>query len=547
MQNDKFMPPEAPTHGYPAQGEPQHGYPQQGYPQQGYPQQGYPPQGYPQPTYPAQNYAPPPQGFNPPPPQHYGPPPQIYVPPPPPLQTLPQATVVVASNQRSKPQSNAVGAAALIFMSGGMNIAWSVGFRSFAYALVPQHTYVAWFIAVIIGAVISFFLTNKVPKKIVLVVSSLLVLIAGITRAATRYNLQAVEACLYLDGIANGLTFAPAMALAGEIAVSYKRGSITASVEHMSYTLGFFIQIVYTESWTEGNAYYYNSFTSDQMHGVLSAIYGLIALIIAALFCIESPVIMLANGHEQQAIEALRRLQQPSVITTETYAQLEEHKRYLAHNKYLSICDSLVRGLPALIRLIILRALCAMSLSTFVYYALVVSMVPNLTVRFYWEFVVFGACRWVGTLITSFCLESVGRKKPTLIGLLVSGGLAYVIAYILKDLPYGPIESIFYLLCVFQLFAGVAFTASSAYLSEAFPLKVKQHYIGFTLIAEMLIYIITTCGKYTKVGHLFFFYYFAGLLLISFGMGILCLPETRRTTLREAQDKFKDMRVRPYF
>ncbi|XP_034483281.1 sugar transport protein 2-like isoform X3 [Drosophila innubila] len=546
MQNDKFMPPEAPTHGYPAQGEPQHGYPQQGYPQQGYPQQGYPPQGYPQPTYPAQNYAPPPQGFNPPPPQHYGPPPQIYVPPPPPLQTLPQATVVVASNQRSKPQSNAVGAAALIFMSGGMNIAWSVGFRSFAYALVPQHTYVAWFIAVIIGAVISFFLTNKVPKKIVLVVSSLLVLIAGITRAATRYNLQAVEACLYLDGIANGLTFAPAMALAGEIAVSYKRGSITASVEHMSYTLGFFIQIVYTESWTEGNAYYYNSFTSDQMHGVLSAIYGLIALIIAALFCIESPVIMLANGHEQQAIEALRRLQRPNIITTETYAQLEEHKRYLAQNKNLSTNDSIIQGLPALIRLIYLRVLSAMSLSTFVYYAVVISMVPNLTFRFYWEFLVFGACRCVATLITSLCMESAGRKKPTLLGLLVCGGFAFGIGNLISGIPYGPIDTIFYLICIFQIFAGIAFTASSAYLSEAFPLGVKQHYIGFTLIAEMLVFIIIACVKYSKEGHAIFFYFFGVLSVIGFVVGIFCLPETRRTTLREAQDKFKGIISRAF-
>lgn len=50
-----------------------------------------------------------------------------------------------------------------------MNIAWSIGFRSFTYALVPQHTYVAWFIGGIIGALISLLLTNKVPKKAVLV------------------------------------------------------------------------------------------------------------------------------------------------------------------------------------------------------------------------------------------------------------------------------------------------------------------------------------------------------------------------------------------
>lgn len=54
-------------------------------------------------------------------------------------------------------------------MSGGMNIAWSVGFRAFFYFLLPKHTILAWFIGGIIGAVLSTFLVNKVPKRVVLV------------------------------------------------------------------------------------------------------------------------------------------------------------------------------------------------------------------------------------------------------------------------------------------------------------------------------------------------------------------------------------------
>jgi len=66
--------------------------------------------------------------------------------------------------------------AGFLILSGGMNIAWSVGFRGILYSFVPQHTYVAWFIAVIIGALISGFLTNKVPKKLVLVSSTVIYL-----------------------------------------------------------------------------------------------------------------------------------------------------------------------------------------------------------------------------------------------------------------------------------------------------------------------------------------------------------------------------------
>jgi len=59
--------------------------------------------------------------------------------------------------------------AGLIFMSGGMNIAWSVGFRGAIYYSATQHNFVAWFIGAIIGAVASCLLANKVAKKYVLV------------------------------------------------------------------------------------------------------------------------------------------------------------------------------------------------------------------------------------------------------------------------------------------------------------------------------------------------------------------------------------------
>ncbi|XP_064545807.1 uncharacterized protein LOC135433591 [Drosophila montana] len=561
--NDKYLPPDPPSYGFtsaPPGGS--QNYPPQGYPPQGYPPQGYPTQpAYPQPGYPPQNYAPPPQNYGQPPPQNFGPPPpQNYGPPPPqnygppPTQPLPPSPIVVQPtgwynrNQKNKPQSNAAGAAALIFLSGGMNIAWSIGFNSFYFKFLPVHTRVAWFIGAIIGGVFSCFLANKLPKKVVLCFCSLLVMIGGIVIATTRYNVQAVEASLYLDGIANGLAFAPTLALVGEVSVPYMRGAISASIEQMCYTLGFFIQIVYVSSWY--TTYNYNSFNAEQMHGVLAAIYGLIGLIIAGILCIESPVITLANGEEQKALDALRRLQRPYTITTETYAQLEEHKRYLAQNKDLSTGQSIVQALPAFVRLCYLRALNAMSLSAFVYYALIVSLTPYYSLNtFTWQFIAFGAARWLGTFISSFCMESAGRKGPTLLGLLVSGGLAFGIGKLIGDvyeIYHVDGDAILALLCVFQLFAGIAFTATSAYLSEAYPLGVKQHFIASTFIVEMLVYIIISSVQYSIQGHAIFFYFVGALYLIGFFLGIWCLPETRRTTLRESQDKFKGMLSRSF-
>jgi len=50
-----------------------------------------------------------------------------------------------------------------------MNIAWSIGFRGVLYYKTTEHNFAAWFIGGIIGAVISWFLINKVAKKYVLV------------------------------------------------------------------------------------------------------------------------------------------------------------------------------------------------------------------------------------------------------------------------------------------------------------------------------------------------------------------------------------------
>ncbi|KAH8379680.1 hypothetical protein KR009_006492, partial [Drosophila setifemur] len=525
-----------PQSGYPQPGYPQPGYPQSGFPQPGYPQPGHPQPGYPQPGYPQPGY--PQHGY---PPQYYGDPPSYGSPPAEPTPQPPNPPAVVVSggwysrNQRNKPQSNAVGAAGLIFVSGGMNIAWSVGFHGPLRYPVTQHNFLAWFIGGIIGALVSCVLTNKVAKKYVLIVSSFLVMIGGIAIASTSRNENATLACAYLDGIANGLVFAPFMALAGEVSVPYMRGMVSASIEQMCFGLGIMLQIIYSSTWTTS---YYSSFTAENMKGVLSSIYGLLALIIGSLLCIESPVVMLSKNDEPGAIDALRRLQRPYTLTNETYQLLAEHKRYLAHNKELSVGRSICQAIPAFFRLVFLRAMNVMSISHF--------LVTSFAYFFYnqydsWTrqswFIGFAVSRWMGNFVATFCMEPAGRKKPTLLGLLVACVMAFVMAgqFNLYFLETGKCI----MMLVFQFAAAFAFTSTSPYLSEAYPLGVKQHFIAFTFIAEMLVFIVITMITWTNIAGAEYMFALGGLYLFGFVMGILFLPETRRITLREAQEKFR--------
>lgn len=59
--------------------------------------------------------------------------------------------------------------ATVIFITGGMNIAWSVGFRSRGYYRLTEHTRVAWFIGAIIGTAIASFLPKILPKRVITV------------------------------------------------------------------------------------------------------------------------------------------------------------------------------------------------------------------------------------------------------------------------------------------------------------------------------------------------------------------------------------------
>ncbi|XP_052846069.1 solute carrier family 2, facilitated glucose transporter member 7 [Drosophila gunungcola] len=506
MQNDKFAPPPMGFVSAP-------------------PQPGYPQSGYPQPDYtPADTYG--------------GPP------PPPPEPNLNHPTRVdrpregcFKRNQKNKPQSNAVGSAGIIFISGGMNIAWAVGFRGPIAYYSTKHNYIAWFIAAIIGALISCALANKVAKKFVLLFASVLVAVGGLIIACSHNNGPATVAACYLDGLANGLIFAPFVALAGEIAVPYMRGKVSASLEQLCFGTGILLQIVYVSSWTYSTYTSYKDFTAENMKGVLSAIYGFMALILGWFMTIESPVLMLVNNDEQGAIDALRRLQKPSVLSEETYDQLAEHKRYLAQNKDMSLGQSISQALPTFIRLAYLRVLNAMSLSSHVIIALALSIYASygLASAQGW-YIGFALCRWLGTFIPSCFMESLGRKNPTVFGLLLCCGMSFALGS-QYDL-YTLLSNVTILLMVFQFFAGMASTATSAYLSEAYPLGVKQHFIAFTFVTEMFVFLIISVCDFNLMQGYNYFYVMGGMYLTGFLLGIMTLPETKMLTLRGAQQRF---------
>ncbi|EDV96954.1 GH16563 [Drosophila grimshawi] len=440
---------------------------------------------------------------------------------------------------RNQPQANALGAAALIFLSGGMNLAWSIGFYSQTDELTPSmHLRSSWFIGAIIGASLGVLVHKHLTYKLLTQLSCLLVLIGGVLFAVGQSGGEAaVLAARYLNGLANGLVLPSTLVMAGELTVCYKRGNIASSIEQMSSTLGIFMQIVVSASWDMDY-----DLTVDQLQGVLCALYGFIAFCLATRFSVESPVRLLAHGEEELAIDALIRLQNPRAVTKETNEQLTEHSSYIAHNKSLSLTGAWCQALPALLRLCLLRALYAMSTSILVIYTLTFTS-TSVYGSSSGPYILFGLLRVAGSFSGAFVQDTLGRKLTQLIGFMVCSGAALGLAsrFSAEDfVRLSDLRMALWLLLIFQFFAGLGFAPSSVYLTEAFPLSIKRICIAIVYIMELSVHLaICEVDLSVHVDGI----YFSGLgifMLLGFMFSHWYLPETKFLTLRQAQEKFRD-------
>lgn len=443
-----------------------------------------------------------------------------------------------ARNRANKPQMNSAGAALFVLVSGGMNIAWSCGFDNVQGFKTNTHIMICWYLAAIIGAAVSAFISNRVSKKLIYIFSSFLILLGGLFFVALADKYGGIAVARYLNGFAVGLVFVPMIVLIGEEVNSGQRGLGAGILVSGSISLGIFLQIVFASSFSYSASTTNNSFGTTQLHGIIVIIYAVLAFLMSYFFVVESPVHHLMLNNEHEAIDCLRRLQRPFVVIQETYQRLEEHRRYIeASDPNGDKC------LSALVKLCLLRGLVALSFSPAIAAATLWSSTVYAEKFVTWPWIIYGLCLWLGTYIAAFCLDSVGRKLVLLTGALFSGVLAIVIGAIYNDfvnyfIP-SKMGSVLYMLFVLGLLVSFVSSASSAYLTEAFPLHLKPYYIALSFIVEMLVLLIIGACTPDKDSLAAYFITFGVFYLAFFVLSFFCLPETKRVSLQEAQSKFK--------
>ncbi|KAH8305271.1 hypothetical protein KR018_009622 [Drosophila ironensis] len=449
----------------------------------------------------------------------------------------PQVATFFRLSRKNHSQWSALGSASFVLISGGMSLAWGAGFAIHSahrdQLLLTMHMQVSWYATAALGALIGAFCTHRWPQQPVYILCSCLVIACGILFLAWPECPVAIIVARYLDGLANGLVFVPALSTVGEIGVTGFRGLLAASVEQLSSSTGILMQLLYTAVWqVEWNA----AFVADQVHGVLSIIYGVVALALALSLCVESPVHLLMRANEQRAVVALRHLQRPYMVTSETLLRLDEHKLYVATYREMGWRLNLQKGLPSLLKILLHRLLGSMCLNLIIWSAL--HNTTDQVVSYFqaWPYVVFGVLRWCGCFCVMPLLDSTGRKSPTLFGTFSSGVVAFAFATLVTRTPH--MIAALVVLFSLQFFAGVSQCASAVYLTEAFPLGLKPHLVAVAYILEQLTRLLL-CSFALSSGQITAYFHILGALSMAFFLlGIFCLPETKLVTLAEAQQKY---------
>ncbi|XP_005186711.1 uncharacterized protein LOC101893376 isoform X2 [Musca domestica] len=419
---------------------------------------------------------------------------------------------------------------ALLFISGGMAFAHGLEWASFRVTGFTQHFHSSWFIAMMIGTVISMQISKYIPKKFIMLTSSLLILAGGIIFLADHSTIDALVAGRYLNGIAVGLLTTQFLCHTGDISRVNERGACLG-LEQFSLTLGMTVEMIITTQWGVES-----HLSANRLHGLLDVVLALLSAI-ALWYFVESPVDFLRMRDEPSALASLARLQRPPKVNKNTSVLLQEHSAYLSEQENLGARS----WLGPLAKMLIFRSMMlAFTFSLPLSKILEHSAATNVE---QWPIITTACLRLVGSFVALVVIDKVGRKLPSLFASFCAGALMLAISVIclhrLHRLTDSTLMSYVAVLCMaLQFSAGLFAPISSAYMGEAFPIKAKQYCVAACVILEQVIHagVIVANVGYGVRGLLL-----AESIMILIASLYFCLtmPETKHKNLREAQKMFR--------
>uniref|UniRef100_A0A1I8NLQ5 Major facilitator superfamily (MFS) profile domain-containing protein n=1 Tax=Stomoxys calcitrans TaxID=35570 RepID=A0A1I8NLQ5_STOCA len=420
-------------------------------------------------------------------------------------------------------------AGAFIFFSGGMAMAHGLGWSVYPTTGYSLHFHLSWFVAVLIGAILSVPAIKIMPKKYITSISAALILMGGIVFIVAPYSIDVLIAGRYLNGMAVGLAITPYLMLIGDISRFGTRGTCLG-IEQLSLTLGLELQIIISTQWDVTT-----TFAVNRLHGLLDVVFA-IFICIALWHFVESPVDYLRMGDESTALSIMARLKKPPGANSAANILLMEHNTYLSEQSELGFGSCIGPMLKMILfRSMMLAFTFSLPLTRTFKYSKTATLSLTTTM-------LVAGIRILGGFLSLLITDRLGRKLPALISSLITGSLMITVAVICQkyDNLTNPraMSYVFSFCLIIQFWSGLFAPLTSVYVAEAFPLKRKSYCIAFCVVLEQVIGIVILClatplgddGTLIAQGII--------ILLASIFFG-LTMPETKQTSLREAQKRFR--------
>lgn len=351
------------------------------------------------------------------------------------------------------------------------------------------------------------------------------------------YNYDAMVAARYIGGIGIGLSTVAFIIHNSEVAPSNARGKWCA-VEQSGLGLGIAIQVIMDSMWNPAN-----SIACNQVHGIIGIVFAVVALVILVL-SVESPIYYLQRNYREKASSCQWKLLSRDCSTEDYRLAFGETNRYVTEGTINSVGHDLTLSIVPFVKMLLCRCCVAFSFSLPLTLTIISSTKMWKGTMYSWPIIVWRILRWIGTLLAILVMDKLGRKLLSMLGLICMAGLMLGMAGIYSNVAnLGSPEhmaQVCRISMALQVFAGLFVSCTPAYLGEAFPMRLKSYLIALIVCVEQLIHIIVIC-TFEKSENCFFQYYLGVgiILVITFVILLIMLPETRNMTLREAAYRFR--------
>ena len=336
-----------------------------------------------------------------------------------------------------------------------------------------------------------------------------------------------------LAGLSHGIAYLTVLIHGCEVAVPKIRGYVLTTI-HLCLLIGIF---------TFSTSILYDNetslFDSNQQLGIYGLIYVSLGLMLGICLSRESPVFLIQQQREQEAIEIMIRLRSESTENQEIKNDFNELKTMLSEDTQNDekLFDPNNRNSLFLIMLLKISFVISFNLPlNLIWLNSGATQFDNSLTNS--SGMILSCLRFIVTFVVMFAVDS--RKKMLIItstGLL---GAIFLLTAILYKFPVDGSMGIMFMAFLFQFFGGLGIgSIGDIYSTEAFNTTNKAASIAFTSSIEFLLQLLLIfITFYVDISFFTMMTIFCIIMFLVCNIIVFYLPETGKMSLREARNQF---------